>query len=107
MGDLSRRLEALRREYAAGLPAAVSEARAALERSSSEGAAIEELWQIVHRLYGTAGSYGLDAVARSARELETLVLPHRNADALPTEVADSARETLQVLTAQASEAART
>ena len=108
MSDLQRRLDALRREYAACLPADVAKARDAFERVSRDGReAIEAVWQIAHRTYGTAGSYGLDAVAEAARALETLLTPHRNDDALPAEVTDSAREGLELLEAQALEAART
>lgn len=106
MSDLESRLEALRQEYAAGLPAAIAEASEAFGRVPSDGQeAIEAVWQVAHRTYGTAGSYGLDEVAETARALEALLTPHRNDDALPTEVADSASEALETLAAQASAAA--
>ncbi len=108
MSDLQERLKALRTEYAASLPAAVERAHAAFERVETDGSkAIEELWQVVHRMYGTAGSYGLEPVATVARRLEEALTPHRKRDALPAAVAESAREELKALAAQADLAART
>lgn len=108
MSTLDARLAELRRRYAATLPAMVAQARAALDRVDGEGAAaIEELWHIVHRIYGTAGSHGLDAVATEARSLEALLTPHRTKNALPAPEAESAREGLDALAVQADLAART
>lgn len=108
MSDLEERLKALRQQYAAGLPAAAARAREAFERIETDGAeAIEALWQAVHRIYGTAGSYGLDPVAASARQLEEALTPHRTKNALPAAVAESAREALEALEAQSDLAART
>ncbi len=108
MSDLESRLESLRREYRVGLQATIDEARDAFGRAEAgEAGAIEAVWQIAHQTYGTAGSYGLAGVAEAARVLELALLPHRNDDALPAEVADSAREALDALVAQAFEAART
>lgn len=107
MGDLESRLAALRQEYAAELPASVAAAQRALASVGERGRpAIEEVWQIVHRIYGTAGSYELDEVATTARALEALLGPFRDDDALPAEVARSAAEGLDALAAQAL-AART
>lgn len=106
MSDLESRLEALRRDYAARLPAQVGEARAAMATLPKAGQ-VEAVWQVVHRIHGTAGSYGLDAVAGVARSLEALLTPHRTKDALPADVAESAMKGLEELTAQALDAART
>jgi HPt (histidine-containing phosphotransfer) domain-containing protein len=108
VSDLQERLDALRREYAATLPEAVARAREALERVGADGAAaIEEVWQTVHRIHGTAGSHGLEPVATIARRVEEALSPHRTRDALPAAVAESAREELEALAAQAGLAART
>jgi len=108
VGDLEERLKVLRQQYAASLPAAVASAREAFDRIEADGAeAIEAVWQVVHRVYGTAGSYGLDPVAASARQLEEALTPYRKQDALPAAVAESAREALEALEAQSALAART
>ena len=106
--NLQARLTALRAQYAAGLPAEVRGARKALERLSEDGAAaIEACWQRVHRIYGTAGSYGLHEVARLASLIETELGPYRESGAPPRRVMSQVEATLAELEAQASETART
>ncbi|MBO6940256.1 MAG: Hpt domain-containing protein [Deltaproteobacteria bacterium] len=108
MSELERRLEALRREYVGALAETVVEARDAFSRvEAGDAGAVEALWHIAHKTYGTAGSYGLTGVSEAARTLELVLLPHRNDDALPTEVVDSAKGALDAFVAQADEAART
>jgi HPt (histidine-containing phosphotransfer) domain-containing protein len=65
-------LEALRREYRAGLPGhleQVREALLALARPGTPGGVSEALAR-VHRLAGTAGSYGLTALGDALRAIE-------------------------------------
>ena len=68
------RLEALRRDYAADLPArvrAIAKAAASLEPGSREK--LQALHHLVHRLTGSAAIYGFTGVSRAASAVEALV----------------------------------
>lgn len=70
--------ETLARRYVEGLPDQV-----ALLRGSFERRDWHRLEAAIHRLAGTAGSYGLDRVFRAAEELERGLPGHNPADVEP------------------------
>lgn len=66
-------LAELGREYRDGLPARLAAIRAAVERARerpTEGALTLDALQLVHRLHGTAGSFGLRELGAAAGRLE-------------------------------------
>lgn len=76
--DFDLHLAAMRRRFAAGLPATLSR----IERTwvaaagGCEQGPWEELAHVAHDLAGSAGSFGLPAVGDAARELEEAVRTH-------------------------------
>ncbi|MBF5045495.1 response regulator [Aggregicoccus sp. 17bor-14] len=74
-GGLAQALAALTAEYGAALPERFSALRAAVERARSGGGgeALREALVLVHKLHGTAGSYGFDRVSAVAGRLEALL----------------------------------
>ena len=70
--ELENAFSALRRDYAASLPAKLDELAAALDEAERSGApaALAQATSLAHRLAGTAGSYGLAEVSASASVLE-------------------------------------
>jgi len=67
------RLRALRRSYEAELPeklALIAGAVAALEGAESDRAGLEQLYQHIHKLAGSAAIYGFDEISRAAGSLE-------------------------------------
>jgi len=71
--DVQRRLDALRADYVAKLPGQLHDIEFACGRLlagelSADG--IVALRYAVHRLAGSAGSFGLDGLSRHAREAE-------------------------------------
>jgi HPt (histidine-containing phosphotransfer) domain-containing protein len=101
---LQERLDALRAEYAATLPARSREAREHLEGALAGADTLEPVWQIVHRLHGTAGSYDFMEVAAAARRVEDLLAPHRGSAELAGLDVAELRERLDEL-ARAAETA--
>jgi diguanylate cyclase (GGDEF)-like protein len=76
--DVDATLRALREEYGARLEEKVRELTAAMERAWAGSAeALEETFQLAHKLHGTAGSYGFGAVSEAAGRLEALLKPAR------------------------------
>ena len=71
--ELQRVLAQLRRQYIDEAPARLAELRAALSRArEGDLAALGDLRQLLHRLAGSGGSYGLDAVTEQARAGEAI-----------------------------------
>jgi len=90
---LERALRALREEYLAAAPGRVAELWAALARvQNGEPAAISALGALAHRLAGSAGSYGFQAVSQAARELD-----QRCRTAVATEPATDLRALVQAI----------
>lgn len=78
--DMDATLQALRAEYGTRLGEKMRELMAAMERArAANPEALEEAYQLVHKLHGTAGSYGFHAVSGAARHLESLLKPAREA----------------------------
>jgi chemotaxis protein histidine kinase CheA len=66
--ELLRTLAALREQYVAEAPGRLAALAAAFERArSGDLAALDELRQLLHRLAGSGGAYGLQAVTDTAR----------------------------------------
>lgn len=76
--DFDVHLAALRRRFAAGLPATLSRIERAWVAAAGgcERGPWEELAHLAHDLAGSAGSFGLPAVGDAARELEESVRTH-------------------------------
>lgn len=72
---LEEKLAVLRESYRRTLPGHLDELRAKLAaaRESRSETAWAEMARLVHRLKGTAGSYGFDAVAAELEALEDVV----------------------------------
>ena len=71
--DLERALRALREEYLGAAPQRITELWVALAKvQNGEPAAVAALGTLAHRLAGSAGSYGFQAVSQAARELDQL-----------------------------------
>ena len=80
--DMDATLQALRAEYGARLGEKVRELTAAVERAQAGSAeALEEAYQLAHKLNGTAGSYGFGAVSTAAGRLEAVLRPAREGKA--------------------------
>lgn len=76
--DFDLHLAAMRRRFAAGLPATLSRIERAWVAAAGGGehGQWDELAHLAHDLAGSAGSFGLPAVGDSARELEEAVRTH-------------------------------
>jgi HPt (histidine-containing phosphotransfer) domain-containing protein len=71
---LDAALRALKARYGAGLGEKARALTAAMERARAGSTeALEEAYQLAHKLAGTAGSYGFGAVSVAARTLEVLL----------------------------------
>lgn len=80
--DLDATFRALSAGYAARLAEKLRELAAALERARAGSAeALDEAYQLAHKLHGTAGSYGLHAVSGAAWHLESLLRQARDGKA--------------------------
>jgi diguanylate cyclase (GGDEF)-like protein len=80
--DVDATLQALREEYGARLEEKVRQLTAAMGRARAGSTeAMEESFELAHKLHGTAGSYGFGAVSESAGRLEALLKPARRAGA--------------------------
>ena len=65
---LREALAGLRRDYVAGAPRRLAELRAALQvASAGDREALERLRDLLHRLAGSGGGYGLQEVSTAAR----------------------------------------
>ncbi len=70
---LAAQLEALRRQFASGLPTRLDRIDAALAACRNDGAsptAVSALVTALHSLGGAAGIFGFDELGRQAREAE-------------------------------------
>ena len=80
--EVAQALAALKAEYASALPERFGALRAALQRARTEAEGVEGLREalvLAHKLHGTAGSYGFDAVSTVAGKLEALLRRHESA----------------------------
>jgi len=80
-------LERMKKGYVSRLPeraAELEELRPGL--SAGDAAASQQVRDIVHRLSGTAGSYGLDEISRAATELELRIDKAAAPDALASDL---------------------
>jgi HPt (histidine-containing phosphotransfer) domain-containing protein len=68
--DVEATLAALRAAYAAGMPAMVRSALDLFDEAVARPEAAAEARRLVHRLRGTAGSYGFAAVGEAAARIE-------------------------------------
>ncbi len=72
--QLHRQLEELRQSYIAKLPAKLAELRAILREVSQSpiagSEALKRLHNLAHSLVGSSGTFGLDALSKSARKVE-------------------------------------
>jgi len=76
-------LDALRRSYRAELPAKlrlVGEAAATLRAGGWKTADLQALYELVHKLAGSAAIYGFSRISRAAGDVETWLLPALDAD---------------------------
>ncbi len=75
--EIAARLEALRADYAARLPAEIARLRELVALAlvpESQAAALQELGQKLHKLAGSAGSFGFPDLGKQAKKLELQVL---------------------------------
>jgi HPt (histidine-containing phosphotransfer) domain-containing protein len=66
-------LRAMRKEYAAALPALVAALAALVEEAAARPEALPEARRAAHRLRGTAGSYGFAALGEAAGRIEDAI----------------------------------
>ena len=70
-------LDALRERYGAELPGkveAIAAAAAALQAPGADAAKLEQFYQLIHKLAGSAAIYGFDEIERAAAALEEWAL---------------------------------
>jgi chemotaxis protein histidine kinase CheA len=97
--ELLRVLAGLRARYLAEAPARMDDVRQALAGiRTGDTAALGELRQLLHRLAGTGGSYGLQDVTDAARAGEQAVhaIQQRGTAPTPAEIADLAAHVQRV-----------
>jgi diguanylate cyclase (GGDEF)-like protein len=89
--DLAASLAALNAEYGARLREKVSGLEALLGRvRAGERGVMDEAYTVVHKLHGTAGSYGFAEVSAAAGRLEELLKPGRSGGAVDWGAAEGA-----------------
>ncbi|WP_426755971.1 response regulator [Myxococcus sp. Y35] len=89
--DLAASIAALNAEYGARLKDKVAELEALLVRvRSGEREALAPACTVVHKLHGTAGSYGFAEVSLRAGELEAVLLPARGGAPVDVAALDAA-----------------
>jgi HPt (histidine-containing phosphotransfer) domain-containing protein len=87
---LEEKLAALRESYRRTLPQQLDALRVKLAGALSGGAdALAEAARLAHRLKGTAGSYGFDAVAAELEGVEAILERGRAGGALATSDRDA------------------
>lgn len=87
MDDWDNTLARLRRAFLDRVPALADEASEALARLELEGSTLESLSALrlaFHKLVGSGGTYGFNALAATATEGERLCVVHINAGSAPT-----------------------
>lgn len=89
--DLAASLAALNAEYGAKLREKIAGLEALLGRvRAGDKGALEEAYTVVHKLHGTAGSYGYAEVSATAGRLELVLKPAREGGALDVAAMDGA-----------------
>ncbi len=81
--DVQGRLQALKTRFAARVKGELEELQRLLAPRQADAAGIQrarEAYQILHRIAGGAGTFGLDALGKEARDLETRLQPLVEAD---------------------------
>lgn len=97
--DTANWREELRREYAQALPdklSRIADLFLALEQAPADKAALEALLMAVHRLHGSAGSYGFQEVSRTSGDWELELREARTAGLSPAALL-AMRERLRAL----------
>lgn len=72
-GDFQEAMRRFQQEFASQLPARLLEARqllAACREAPADDGRLRELHRCVHKLAGTAGTFGMPEVSREARAIE-------------------------------------
>lgn len=72
-GDFQEAMRRFQQEFASQLPARLDEARrklAACREAPADDERVRELHRCVHKLAGTAGTFGMPEVSRDARAIE-------------------------------------
>lgn len=72
-GELQEAMQRFRQEFAAQLPARLQEARqllAACRAAPTDGERLRELHRCIHKLAGSAGTFGMGEVSQQARVIE-------------------------------------
>ncbi len=78
---VTRAIDVLEARYRLRLPDKLDQLAASLgDARRGSAVALEQFQVLVRRLYGSAGSYGLEATSRAARELEELLHPTSEPD---------------------------
>jgi chemotaxis protein histidine kinase CheA len=84
--ELLRVLAGLRAQYLAEAPARLADLRSTLARAATGDApALGELRQLLHRLAGSGGSYGLHEVTEAARAGELAIYQIQQREKPPTD----------------------
>jgi HPt (histidine-containing phosphotransfer) domain-containing protein len=97
--ELEQAVAALRREFAAALPARLDALRAALEglRQGATGEALQALHLVAHALHGTAGAYDARELVPHATRLAMLARTWVNSGVAPDGERDEAARELNAL----------
>lgn len=72
-GELQEAMQRFRQDFAAQLPARLQEAQqllAACRAAPADGDRLRELHRCIHKLAGSAGTFGMRDVSAQAREIE-------------------------------------
>jgi HPt (histidine-containing phosphotransfer) domain-containing protein len=76
-GDFQEMLKRLQQEFAGQLPARLQEARLRLDAclaAPGEDGLLRELHRVLHKLAGSAGTFGMAGVSDQAQDIEDLLL---------------------------------
>jgi HPt (histidine-containing phosphotransfer) domain-containing protein len=97
--DLEQAIAALRREFAAALPARLGVLRVAFDAlsASPERDALQSFHIVAHSLHGTAGAYEATELVQPASRLATFARAWATAGIAPTAEREQARRELESL----------
>jgi len=87
---LNKRLQGLRKTFAAQLPGKIHELKEAwggLSRDGWNAGGVEALTQLLHTLAGTAGTFGFSAIRTAARGMEAELRAFQKSETIPGSVA--------------------
>lgn len=105
---LERELAAMADDFAAGLPARMTQIEAAWQQAAQarwRADSLDSLYRLCHSLAGAGGTFGLPAVGEAARDLTEWLRPlqHGPADAVAEprpELLEHLRDTVRAVTAR-------